>query len=80
MLHNQAYSEGLNAGYAGTSALRNPYNEYSGKRLWFEGWTEGVRRRRIDIRDGRHPENKGRTEFQAETGERRGSAGGSHGR
>lgn len=54
--HDPTYREGFNAGYAGTTALRNPYLNQPYRNLWFDGHTEGRRKRKADITACRHPE------------------------
>ncbi|MCI0655754.1 MAG: hypothetical protein L0170_01625 [Acidobacteria bacterium] len=80
MLHDATFREGWFSGYQGSSALNCPYSlerEAELRSKWLAGWSGGAHQRRIDRRDGRHPDVAPRSEFGVETGFRHGTTAGS---
>jgi ribosome modulation factor len=76
MIHDPTFREGVFAGYQGLSPLTAcPYDrerELEQRTKWLAGWSSGAARRRVDRRDGRHPDVAPRSEFGVETGHRAG--------
>lgn len=70
---------GFDAAYHGSAATSRPQHEPAATH-WLTGWQRGHEQRRIDLREGSHPDLNGRSEFGEQRGSRRGVCAGSKGK